>query len=780
MGVSVSKIYEMISAGADFLRRHKDSKVYVVTHIDADGLASRISLVEGLKTAGYNIAGVEGWSWPNQKIVDELMAKTGAGDLIIFADLGTDLASMIDGKTTGQKVLIIDHHDCGKLELKSKDLLVINPRLLGAEPGCGSTLCYAIMKALVGNKLDKRVAVACVVGAYEDHEDITKGINKIAYNDAEVESWPSMIPCPEEKEFAFVSNSEVKVALYDLCVKFGRLLPPANPEEFLAIMKEISAFLRRKGIDENTPFSRCYKILKEAEGEIEELCDNIVKTITSKMAEHDRTFYIAQLRAARLNNYMTRFGKSVTSVSYIGALVSSVAWLYNVNKPGGGQYGEEVLKACEKFLMEADEESISEYVATMKRLNYETTAIALANLLDVKTGAPTKIYKFETDNFIMFCFSDGEYLKRTPGVLVRALARPQASWTYSLLLSVANRFFESAHGRAPKNPEELRYFTSILTGRLVSLSKPDKYLVVGVQYRLPAGIQYWSYKMCVRSSLEEKIDIGEEPPLSMIIEEVIKAYGKRHRIHTSTVENKISGGGHSKYATMTVFGYYPSPPEVINYLQAAYDTIKHGSFPDREAVKIIKRLGIRNISAYYYILYACSLFHAECESYEKKVNELLKMLEDYGKAIRKIEEKIALERVRSNKEKLEEELRQLSAQKKALEETVKSVLNYGAILPYRILELYQRDIAESPKNVLLMNADFLGKLTQHVRLGRGVNIYHYLHTAASKGLLFPMEITVAGHKIVHYAPTLAGRRFMWLLYKEGLRLASDAGLVTIP
>ncbi|MGZ4917823.1 MAG: DHHA1 domain-containing protein [Halobacteriota archaeon] len=157
----------------------KQDEVLVVSHIDADGLASAGLMCRALKKINidYQVRIVK-------QLDEAALSSLSGSDAIIFTDLGSGHLNLMD--SLGATCIIADHHQPTG---KSKTAFHLNPHLFGfngATDLSGSGTAYLLARALGDNE---ELSALAIVGAVGDLQHIKecrlRGINKLILQEAE-------------------------------------------------------------------------------------------------------------------------------------------------------------------------------------------------------------------------------------------------------------------------------------------------------------------------------------------------------------------------------------------------------------------------------------------------------------------------------------------------------------------------------------------------------------------------------------------------------------------
>jgi single-stranded-DNA-specific exonuclease len=167
--------------------------VRVVSHYDADGIASAAIIVRALEREGKEFR----LSFVKQLSEDYISGMTGDEELlVIFTDLGSGFIREIGEHLFNKerRVIILDHHQVqGEIPGGREDSVYhVNPVLYGIEEDIsGSGVCYLMARAL--SPVNKDLSELAIIGAIGDSQIGSigphwglLGINKEILKDAEV------------------------------------------------------------------------------------------------------------------------------------------------------------------------------------------------------------------------------------------------------------------------------------------------------------------------------------------------------------------------------------------------------------------------------------------------------------------------------------------------------------------------------------------------------------------------------------------------------------------
>ena len=159
----------------------KSTRIRVVSHYDADGIAAGGVICTALYREGYDFHATLMRN-PFNKGLERLMNQEN--ELIIFSDMGSGQIGTIE--QLGCNVIIFDHHQALKSKV-GKNVLQINANLCGIDgnyEASGATLALSFAKALGSN--NENLSSLALAGAIGDKQHIggVRGYNKKILSDA--------------------------------------------------------------------------------------------------------------------------------------------------------------------------------------------------------------------------------------------------------------------------------------------------------------------------------------------------------------------------------------------------------------------------------------------------------------------------------------------------------------------------------------------------------------------------------------------------------------------
>ncbi len=181
----IDDFLDKIREAASIVKDLNDGRVVrVVTHIDADGLASGGIICSALYRIGaiFHVRAIRQLETPILKNITK-----EHGDFFIFTDLGAGQLSNIE-KHVKTETLVIDHHIP---QMEDSKIVHLNPQDFGFDGSTevsGAGVCYFLAREL--DKKNQDLSYLAVVGALGDRQDRGKqrslqGLNKHIVSDGQ-------------------------------------------------------------------------------------------------------------------------------------------------------------------------------------------------------------------------------------------------------------------------------------------------------------------------------------------------------------------------------------------------------------------------------------------------------------------------------------------------------------------------------------------------------------------------------------------------------------------
>ncbi|HDN96258.1 MAG: hypothetical protein DRN29_03800 [Thermoplasmata archaeon] len=172
----------------------KKTKVRIIGHVDADGIAAASIVAMALARAGYRFHISIKKTDPD--LINEIEKEEN--DLIIFVDIGSGYLNEMEKLKCN--VIVLDHH------IDSKDIpsnvMYVNARLYGLDgsrEACGASVAYAFAMAVDEENIDlSQLAVTGIIGDKQDFAGYNKKIVEAGIGAGFIE---------EREEYLFVGRS---------------------------------------------------------------------------------------------------------------------------------------------------------------------------------------------------------------------------------------------------------------------------------------------------------------------------------------------------------------------------------------------------------------------------------------------------------------------------------------------------------------------------------------------------------------------------------------------
>lgn len=223
------KLEEAVKYATDLLLSlPKKTKIRIIGHIDADGIASASIVAIALARAGYRFHISIKKTEPD--LIKEI--KKEDNDLVIFVDIGS---SYLEEMRELKNVIVLEHH-LGKEEAPS-NVMYLNARFFGldgSKEACGASVAYAFALALDEENVD--LSQLAIVGIIGDKQQF------IGYNKKIVEDGIGNGFIEERDEYILVGKS-LKEALENSLEPY-----------FTGFYKSSASFLDKLGIQPQKKF----------------------------------------------------------------------------------------------------------------------------------------------------------------------------------------------------------------------------------------------------------------------------------------------------------------------------------------------------------------------------------------------------------------------------------------------------------------------------------------------------------------------------------------------
>ncbi len=178
-----------LKKGVKTLRKGREGNILIYTHIDTDGINSRVILEELMNKLNIE-AEFRFLKQLGKDTIDTIPFEDY--DLIIFADLGSGQINLIKEKLNEIKskqptIIILDHHLISKTKIPD-NIININPWVSNIDGGkeiCGSGVCYLFAKICNPRYTDlAKFAILGAVGDIQNLEGRLVGLNETILADS--------------------------------------------------------------------------------------------------------------------------------------------------------------------------------------------------------------------------------------------------------------------------------------------------------------------------------------------------------------------------------------------------------------------------------------------------------------------------------------------------------------------------------------------------------------------------------------------------------------------
>ncbi|UXM84918.1 single-stranded-DNA-specific exonuclease RecJ [Methanococcus aeolicus] len=183
------ELLKNLKLAVKILRKNRNNNILVYTHIDTDGITSRVILEELMNKLNIN-AEFRFLKQLGTDTINEIPFNDY--DLIIFADLGSGQINLIkeklkEVKTKIPHIIILDHHITAKTQIP-ENIINVNPwnnNIDGGKEICGAGVCYLFAKTCNPRYTDlAKYAILGAVGDVQNLEGKLNGLNETILKDA--------------------------------------------------------------------------------------------------------------------------------------------------------------------------------------------------------------------------------------------------------------------------------------------------------------------------------------------------------------------------------------------------------------------------------------------------------------------------------------------------------------------------------------------------------------------------------------------------------------------
>lgn len=238
----LSRRYEVLARELLSVAR-EGKRMLVVTHIDADGLASGAMAFAALKRLGADVV-LRTIPDLDRRAIAEL--KEQKYDFFLFTDLGStlvrDLVDAFDGR-----FLLIDHHQLAEQDADRPE--VVNAWQYGMDGGreaCSSSMASMFARAFEGG--DDELSYLAVVGALSDRQDVGQGRSLLGLNRVALELAQKAGLVSVSKDLLFTGR-ETRPVHEAIALTSSPFLPgvSGNKDAVLAALLQAGVVLREQG-----------------------------------------------------------------------------------------------------------------------------------------------------------------------------------------------------------------------------------------------------------------------------------------------------------------------------------------------------------------------------------------------------------------------------------------------------------------------------------------------------------------------------------------------------
>ncbi|MGE0793231.1 MAG: DHH family phosphoesterase [Candidatus Woesearchaeota archaeon] len=225
----------MKQEGNNFISKHKDSNILIISHHDTDGLCSAAILEKSFEKENISFNTIN-----SQQIDENLienLSKNYKKEFLIFVDIGSSRLDLI--KTLKNNLIIIDHHKPNEENNdKTKNITHINPfnfNIVEENMISGATMTYFFCQGI--NSQNKANAFLAVLGSIGDTQEKNgfQYFNNIALQHSLLQKQISI--SPELRLYGKNSRSLVKVLEYSTDISIPGLTN--NYKGVISFLKEL-------------------------------------------------------------------------------------------------------------------------------------------------------------------------------------------------------------------------------------------------------------------------------------------------------------------------------------------------------------------------------------------------------------------------------------------------------------------------------------------------------------------------------------------------------------
>lgn len=272
----------------------EDSLIHVFSHLDADGIAAAGIIGKALYRLDARFR-VRITQWVDEKFVAEILEEKP--QMVIFTDLGSDYANLLQQKASEMEIVVLDHHQLGGEP--AKGFLCVNPHIYGIDGArdiSSSGVAYFLAKAI--DKVNMDLAPIAVVGALGDLQDkydqrMLGGLNEKIVEDAKTQGLLTV-----EKDLIFFGR-ETRPIHKTLASTTNPFIPGISGEEDKSLAFLVSLDIKPKHGDK-------WRALRDlTEEEKRRLCSALAEYLLSKGLRYEISNLIGHVYTLNLEEPWT-------------------------------------------------------------------------------------------------------------------------------------------------------------------------------------------------------------------------------------------------------------------------------------------------------------------------------------------------------------------------------------------------------------------------------------------------------------------------------------------
>ncbi|MEM3783902.1 MAG: DHH family phosphoesterase [Candidatus Bathyarchaeia archaeon] len=291
-----ASFFESVSKAAETVLEavREDSLIHVFSHLDADGIAAAGIIGKALYRLDARFR-VRITQWVDEKFVAEILEEKP--QMVIFTDLGSDYANLLQQKASQIEIVVLDHHQLGGEP--AKDFTCVNPHIYGIDGArdiSSSGVAYFLAKTI--DKVNMDLAPIAVVGALGDLQDkydqrMLGGLNEKIVEDAKSQGLLTV-----EKDLVFFGR-ETRPIHKTLASTTNPFIPGISGEEDKSLAFLVSLDIKPKHGDK-------WRALRDlTEEEKKRLCSALAEYLLSKGLRYEISNLIGHVYTLNLEEPWT-------------------------------------------------------------------------------------------------------------------------------------------------------------------------------------------------------------------------------------------------------------------------------------------------------------------------------------------------------------------------------------------------------------------------------------------------------------------------------------------